>query len=68
MTPLCFTPAGRPVRLHVTGGIGAIYALGVQIGPWIQRVPGTDTNDDRLASKWLREAEAALSQSHERRA
>lgn len=68
MTALCFTAAGRPVRLHVTGGIGAIYALGVQIGPWIQRVPGTGTNDFRLASKWRRDAEAALSQPNQRRA
>lgn len=56
-------------RLHIMGGgLNAIFALGVERNGWIVRVPGTETNDHRLAKAWLRQASAALSQSHERRA
>jgi len=52
----------------MSGGIDHIFALGVERNGWFERVPGTGTNDFRLASKWLREAKAALSQPNERRA
>jgi len=48
-------------RLHIMGGgLDALFALGVERRGWIVRVPGTETNDYRLAKAWLRQASAAL--------
>ena len=58
----------RSPRLCVMGGIDHIFALGVERNGGFERVPGTGTNDFRLASKWRRDAEAALSQPNQRRA
>lgn len=52
----------------MSGGIDHIFALGVERNGWFERVPGTGTNDYRLARAWLREATAALSQPNQRRA
>lgn len=56
-------------RLHIIGGgLDALFALGIERRGGIVRVPGTGTNDYRLARAWLRGATAALSQPNERRA
>lgn len=57
-----------PPKLCVMGGIDHIFALGIERRGVIARIPGTGTNDYRLARAWLREATAALSKPNERRA
>lgn len=55
-------------RLTVMGGgLDHLFALGIERNGWFERVPGTGTNDYRLARKWRRDAEAALSQPKQRR-